>query len=339
MYRSFFYIVLVVLLLSCKYEPLNLQLAGAVAKADMADDRSALVKESLFVNKNSLSFLVIGDFGIHGKGPQRAVANAMGAVADKLNASFIVSTGDNFYPNGVTSVKDEGWTTSFENVYTAPSLQKDWYVVLGNHDYKGNIQAQVSYSSLHTRWHMPAPYFSKIFAINGDTANQLLMVFVDTNPLSPSYYNSGAYQKNVQLQDSLAQKKWLKAVLQQDTAHIRWRIVVGHHPLFTGGHYKKDRSVQEIKASLQPLLDEFGIDAYISGHDHGLQCIKPEGRTHYFISAGGSGHYDKVSLYPQYGRFAAATTGFMAFSLTKNELLVQVVDSSSKVLYKEIITK
>ena len=338
--RSFFFcIVFTAFLLSCKYEPLNLQLAGAVAKTNRADDRSVLVRESLFVNKNSLSFLVIGDFGIHGKEPQRMVANAMGTVADKLNASFIVSTGDNFYPNGVSSVEDEGWKSSFENVYTAPSLQKDWYVVLGNHDYKGNIEAQVRYSSTHPRWHMPAPYFSKTFAINGDTTNQVLLIFIDTNPLSPSYHNPGEYQKNAQMQDTLAQKKWLEAVLQQDTAHIRWRIVVGHHPLFTGGNYKNDRSVREIKASLQPLLDRYGVDAYISGHDHGLQCIKPEGRTHYFISAGGAGHYDKVSLYPQYGRFAAAASGFMTFSLTKNEMLVQVVDGSSKVLYKEIITK
>ena len=72
----------------------------------------------------------------------------MGVVAKKFKAEFVVSTGDNFYPNGVRSTRDYNWIASFENIYTAQSLQTDWFVVLGNHDYRGDPQAEIDYSAL-----------------------------------------------------------------------------------------------------------------------------------------------------------------------------------------------
>ncbi len=93
----------------------------------------------------------------------------MGIVAKKFKPEFIVSTGDNFYPNGVRSIMDHNWIASFENIYTAHSLQTDWYVVLGNHDYGGDPQAEIDYSEVDRRWNMPARYYSKVFLLMDDT--------------------------------------------------------------------------------------------------------------------------------------------------------------------------
>jgi hypothetical protein len=76
----------------------------------------------------------------------------MGKAAHTVEADFIVSTGDNFYPSGVASVQDPLWKRSFEDVYTAFSLQEEWYPVLGNHDYDGDAQAQIEYSRISRRW-------------------------------------------------------------------------------------------------------------------------------------------------------------------------------------------
>lgn len=51
----------------------------------------------------------------------------MGIIGEELNIDFVVSTGDNFYDNGLTGVDDPAFEESFTNVYNAPSLQKTWY--------------------------------------------------------------------------------------------------------------------------------------------------------------------------------------------------------------------
>lgn len=52
----------------------------------------------------------------------------MGKVGEKLDIDFVVSTGDNFYENGLTGVHDRQFEQSFTNIYTAKSLQKPWYL-------------------------------------------------------------------------------------------------------------------------------------------------------------------------------------------------------------------
>lgn len=51
----------------------------------------------------------------------------MGKVGEEMDVDFIVSTGDNFYDSGLTDEHDPAFLESFTNVYTAPSLQKQWY--------------------------------------------------------------------------------------------------------------------------------------------------------------------------------------------------------------------
>ena len=51
----------------------------------------------------------------------------MGKVAQKLSIDFVVSTGDNFYEKGLASPYDPEFKDSFTKIYTANSLQKQWY--------------------------------------------------------------------------------------------------------------------------------------------------------------------------------------------------------------------
>ncbi|RWW77207.1 hypothetical protein BHE74_00014643 [Ensete ventricosum] len=125
-------------------------------------------------NDGSLSLLVIGDWGRKGEFNQTHVATQvgcrMGRIGEELGIDFVVSTGDNFYDSGLTGVDDKAFEESFTNVYTAKSLQKQWYsgvslsrslslslslsLVLGNHDYRGDVLAQLSpvLRELDNRW-------------------------------------------------------------------------------------------------------------------------------------------------------------------------------------------
>ncbi len=118
----------------------------------------------------------------------------------------------------------------------------------GNHDYGSNPDAQIAYSKISRRWRMPARYYSKKFAINGDTTNQVLIAFIDTNPLIPGYYKDGDYGPNAKSQDTTAQKIWLEKLLQQNAANpnVKWKLVVGHHPHV----YRQRQTTQQSRYTL-----------------------------------------------------------------------------------------
>jgi hypothetical protein len=288
--------------------------------------------DTLIKEKKSLRFIAFGDWGRNGEYKQKEVADELAIIAKDLKISFIASLGDNFYPSGVRSVQDHNWITSFENIYTAHSLQTDWYVVPGNHDYKGNVQAEIDYTNIDRRWNMPARYFSKKIYISEDSSQQVLLVFIDTTPLISQYYSSPDHAENVKTQDTAAQRKWLEQVLSENSPNIKWKLVFAHHPLYTGGPRLQSAETKELNERLKPIFDKYGVDAFICGHEHSLQYIKPPGRTHYFISGAGSETTSAV-LYPEIGKFAVSENGFIAFSLTKDKMIVQIISYTGKLLY------
>ncbi|WP_431213772.1 metallophosphoesterase [Puia sp. P3] len=170
---------------------------------------SGIIKE-LEAIPASLSFLVMGDWGRHGESHQRKVAEQMSNATVGLDATFNVITGDNFYPKGVASEWDPSWKISFEEVYNQHPLYDDWYVVLGNHDYISNPDAEIAYSKISARWHMPSRYFNKVMLLkHGGTAE---FFFIDTSPFQSDYYTSDEYGPNVKLTDTAAQKNgWKKS--------------------------------------------------------------------------------------------------------------------------------
>src|SRR4051812_6827879 len=193
-------------------------------------DAQVLIKDSLnyvpvsqlpFI-PGALNFIAMGDWGRNGADHQKEVALQMGKTAFDIKSQFTIATGDNFYPSGVVSQWDPLFKYSFEDIYTAFSLQWDWYPVLGNHDYKSNPDAEVAYSKISRRWKMPARYYSKLIAIPGDTASKILFLFIDTNTLIPEFYSNADYGPNVKGQDSAKQKKWIAKELSNNSPNIKW---------------------------------------------------------------------------------------------------------------------
>ncbi|MDJ1479608.1 metallophosphoesterase [Cytophagaceae bacterium YF14B1] len=294
-------------------------------------------KKELTKHPDALNFLVMGDWGRNGEDHQKPVAAQMGKAAKTLSTDFIIATGDNFYPSGVISEYDPLWKYSFEDIYTDFSLQWDWYPVLGNHDYKSNPDAQVAYSKISRRWKMPARYYSKIFSIHGDTTKQVLIAFIDTNPLIPQFYK-GEYSNATIGQDSTAQKHWLEGVLSNNSPNIKWKIVVGHHPLFTATQKRRESyDTRAVRASLKFVLDRYQVDAYLCGHDHDLQHLLPEGKTHYFVS-GSASEKTEIGTLP-ISKLALSEYGFMAFSVTDKKLYVQVINYEGNIVYTTELTK
>lgn len=292
--------------------------------------------DTLIKNWTALNFILMGDWGRNGADHQKQVAEQMGKTASDTRAQFIIAAGDNFYPSGVISEFDPLFHYSFENIYTAFSLQWDWYVVLGNHDYKSNPDAEVAYSKISRRWKMPARYYAKKFFINADTSQAVLIAFIDTNPLIPEFYANTEYGPNVKSQDSTKQKKWLEKVLSDKSPNIKWKIVVGHHPMYTGGGRTEAYDTKAIRNSIGPLLEKYKVDAYLAGHEHSLQQIQINGINH-FISGAASERTPAV-LIPG-SKMAASEYGFMLFSVTGNKMTVQTITDTGKIIYTTTIDK
>ncbi|MFW0717961.1 purple acid phosphatase family protein [Pedobacter sp. N23S346] len=302
-----------------------------------APSENSTVSKTLTKEPTALNFIAMGDWGRNGADHQKQVAKQMGLTATEVKAQFIISTGDNFYPSGVISPQDPSFKYSYEDIYTDFSLQWDWYVVLGNHDYKSNPDAQVAYSKISRRWKMPARYFAKKFPINGDLNNQVLIAFIDTNPLIPEFYKNAEYGPNVKGQDTTAQKRWLVKTLDDKDPSVKWKIVVGHHPMYTGGSRTDGYDTKAIRSSLKPILDRYDVDVYLTGHEHSLQYLKPEGKTHHFIS-GAASEKTPVKLIPD-AQMVASEYGFMLFSVSNNQLRVQVLNDEGYIIYSTLIKK
>ncbi|WP_448567729.1 metallophosphoesterase [Thalassotalea ganghwensis] len=275
---------------------------------------------------NSLNFMVIGDWGTNGHFSQQPVAQWLDIAMRAFDGEFVTTTGDNFYDNGVASIDDPYWQSSFEAVYHGPYLFNDWYPTLGNHDYRGNWQAQIDYSQKSRRWQFPAPYYAKHFTLNN--GEQLLLLFIDTSPLNPEYKTRAKYAAT-QRQDSQQQLNWLEQQLTQSSA--KWKIVIGHHPLYSSG--KRFGQNQGIRNVLEPIFERHKVNAYFAGHEHDLQHNQPTNKfTAHFVS--GAGAKLRTVSHRAFTRFAQATPGFIAVSVNDEKIRVQIISATGEVLYR-----
>ena len=279
---------------------------------------------------DALNFLLLGDWGRKGEPDQAAVAKQMGISGEKLAAKFVVAVGDNFYENGVESVTDPHWQKSFEKVYTAPSLQVPWWAVLGNHDYHGNCDAQIEYSKPSRRWNMPARYFLRTETI--DAKNSVDCFYLDTTPMANLDASEMKYHGNVKSQDVPKQMAWFETALKASTAP--WKIVVGHHPIYSGGvHGDSPYLVKHVL----PLLEKHGVQVYFNGHDHDLQHLQA-GKVNLFCTGGGSTPRKNIKT-TAHTKFGLGCSGFIAASLSADSLDVRMIDDTGKQLYSTSVPR
>lgn len=269
---------------------------------------------SIKKSNKALNFFVISDWGWNGFKDQQIVADQMGLQADKIHPQFIVSCGDNFQVAGVASTQDPLWTNSFENVYKNLSLMVDWYPVLGNHDYKGNTQAEIDYSKISRRWKMKDHYYTKVTKVNDSIS--ALLVFLDTPPLIDEYYEKGGYP-DVEKQDSAQQIKWLNDVLANSKE--QWKIVFGHHPVYSAS--KTHGDTPDMIRKVKPLLEKYHAQFYFCGHDHDFQHLREKGKDVEYVVTGTGGE-PRPSYRNELSLFSNSTAGFSEVSFHADSIRV-----------------
>ena len=270
-----------------------------------------------------LNFLAIGDWGSPGVA---TVAAAMGEWAGELAPRAVISTGDNFYPSGVHGIDDPQWRSRYEEVFVSPGLMCPWYAILGNHDHEGSIEAQIAYTAKSTRWRMPARHFAHSETLpDGGVAD---FFFIDTTPIYEGTH--GFLATFVPLESFVIEQfRWLDDALAASSAN--WKIVVGHHPVFSGGVHGASWGLIRY---LKPMLEEHGVRIYLNGHDHDLQHIVVDGVN--YLTCGGGAEPREVEA-ASGGLFARSALGFMAVTLTKSAFSLSFVGVDGQPMYEATI--
>mmetsp|Transcript_10817 Transcript_10817/g.26454 ORF Transcript_10817/g.26454 Transcript_10817/m.26454 type:complete len:418 (-) Transcript_10817:274-1527(-) len=266
------------------------------------------VKLAPVVDAGSLRFISLGDFGVtecglrgfHRKCDgriQRSVADCMDNVAMRVKPDFILSLGDNFYPDGAQSLDDNQFSSSFEHVYNRPHLKSTkWWITIGDHDHCGNVTAMLAYAKGERgmNWlgpdnpesmpadyfRLPAPYYHRRYKIEGGKI--LHLVVTDSVALEGAVgeMHERRFSKKISKEYAGAPAArrhwlWLERIFQKINDSIEPKIVtvVGHRPVFSAAQRRRTAAEVLVSRRLHTLLSQMGVDLYIHGHDHVMQHI------------------------------------------------------------------
>ncbi|KAK6148001.1 hypothetical protein DH2020_018913 [Rehmannia glutinosa] len=175
----------------------------------------------------TLRFLVVGDWERKGDYNQSQVAFQMGRIGEELDIDFVVSTGDNFYDNGLKGRMIQTFWILLP-IFTRPRACKNNGLV-GTMITGGDAVAQLSpfLRKIDTRW-----LCLRSFLVNAEIAE---FFFVDTTPFVNDYFTNpedhkydwrGVSPVNTYTANLL---KDLEKALKESRA--TWKIVVGHHAI------------------------------------------------------------------------------------------------------------
>eukprot|EP00597_Dinobryon_sp_UTEXLB2267_P005518 CAMPEP_0170075472 /NCGR_PEP_ID=MMETSP0019_2-20121128/12601_1 /TAXON_ID=98059 /ORGANISM="Dinobryon sp., Strain UTEXLB2267" /LENGTH=334 /DNA_ID=CAMNT_0010286459 /DNA_START=282 /DNA_END=1286 /DNA_ORIENTATION=+ len=300
---------------------------------------------------SSINFLAVGDWGGQDTKPyytqgQKDSVVGMDKIATSINAEFVVALGDNFYNAGVSVETDPRFQQSFETVYTPASLQKNWYVIAGNHDHGGNVSAQIAYSQDSARWKFPSSFHSHSFT-SGDSSVSVDIILIDTVDLAAlgkvkdesasDYFDP---LPELSREQAATQWDWIEAQMKASTAD--YLLVGGHYPVYSVCQHGPTAT---LITNLKPLLTTYQAH-YMAGHDHCMEHIVEQGqKVNYFVTGMGeeccysNSNLSKnptgsVQWYIASNNAPKTVdAGFSSFTITKTSMTVSYYDQAGNVLY------
>jgi predicted MPP superfamily phosphohydrolase len=239
-------------------------------------------------------FVSVADTGTGAKG-QYAVAKSMTNYHSKNPYNLVVLAGDNIYNNG----EIEKINQVFERPY-AELLKKGvkFQACLGNHDIRtDNGNPQVKYAGFN----MKGRYYTYI-------RNQVQFFVLDTNGNA----------------DMKTQLVWLETELSKSKA--AWKIVYGHHPIYSSGHYGDN---QVFIKSFTPLFQKYNVQLYINGHDHNYERTKVVNGTTYLVCGAGAG--TRPVGKNERTAYSAEKLSFAAYDVYADRIEVKAIGTDNQV--------
>eukprot|EP00388_Colpodella_angusta_P033205 GDKK01028917.1.p1 GENE.GDKK01028917.1~~GDKK01028917.1.p1 ORF type:complete len:636 (+),score=159.28 GDKK01028917.1:34-1908(+) len=228
------------------------------------------------IDSQKLSFGAMGDWGtdVTAKNMNLRTLDRESAIH---STSYSLLLGDNFYEDGVRSLSDTLWNDVLENPFSTTSHIKDslLHVILGNHDWRGDVNLQVNYKSAKSlNWNLPEIFYSNVYQFDrkdGKGKVNVLNIFIET-----TVWVDAEIAKDAGREELIEkQKKFVVDTLAAGAQFADYIFVSGHHGIFSVGAHG---GYEPLRDFLRPLFYEYGVDAYFCGHDHSLQIFADSGK-------------------------------------------------------------
>lgn len=250
-----------------------------------------------------LHWLATADSG-SGDRNQLAVGAAMAALQRRDPVDLVILGGDNIYNEGEMTRVGVAFERPYRELLRAGV---PFHAVLGNHDLRtenGDPQVRYRPFGMAGRWYSlrrgPVAFF-----------------MLDTNV-------------NARWQH---QMPWLKKALAASDAP--WKVVVGHHPLYSAGFYGDD---QAAIARLTPLFERHGVQLYINGHEHNYERTRViRGTT--FLTVGGGGAWLRPVVANARSARALSTYSFAELSVAGDTLSLDAWNSRGERIDRAVLPR
>lgn len=211
-----------------------------------------------------LRFAVIGDYG-SGNDDEKRVAD----LVKSWKVEFIVTTGDNNYPNGSAGTIDANigqfyseFISPYKGSFGTGGEENRFFPTLGNHDWMSEgAKPYLDYFTL--------PGNERYYDF---TWGEVHIFALDSDSNEPDGVGR-----------SSRQAQWLQERLM--TSQTPWQVVVMHHPPYTSG-------LRGAVDWMRWPFKEWGVDAVLCGHDHYYERLIVDGLVYIINGAGGGGLYD-----------------------------------------------
>lgn len=134
---------------------------------------------------------------------------------------------------------------------------------------------------------------------------------------------------------------WLEGILAHNPN--RWTVIFLHFPMFSSD---PGRDNPKVRAALKPLVDKYGVDLVLQGHDHGYArgAIGPDGPAAdeagatYVVSVAGPKMYEVADL-PWARKSAERTQAFQIIDVEGDRLVYKAYTATGEPLDTVTLTK
>lgn len=227
------------------------------------------------------------------------------------NASFILSAGDQIDYAGTDSSDGKNVRESEYAGFTYPALLRmlPLATTIGNHESKGTDY----------KYHYNNP--------NSEDG------LGSTNSGSDYYFSYGNVlfiSLNSNNRNTVEHRELLKKAVESNP-DAKWKVVMFHHDIYGSGQPHSDTDGANLRALFAPLMDEFGIDMCLTGHDHSYArsylmadgtaiqyddsvAINPEGTLYIAADSASGSKFYKLATTKQYYIAERSNTQIPTFS-------------------------